>query len=89
MTPKPDGFRALGMQIPLRAYWLGLKRLHTQTSYGYIYIYYYYFIYIYFSKRSKGFHDMGKLTFRPSHRVTLTVRNLCGADPPYLCIFKC
>ena len=32
MTPKPDGFRALGMQIPLRTYWLGLKRLRTQAS---------------------------------------------------------
>jgi len=88
MTPKPAGFRELGMQIPLRAYWLGLKRLRTQTSYEYIYIFIY-FLYIYLSKWSKGFHDMGELTFRLSHRVTLTVRNLCGADPPYLCIFKC
>ena len=32
MTPNPNGFRALGMWIPLRAYWLGLKRLRTQTS---------------------------------------------------------
>ena len=48
---------------------------------------YLFLIYIYiFSKWSKGFHDMGELTFRLSHRVTLTVRNLCGADSP-ICVF--
>ena len=48
---------------------------------------YLFLIYIYiFSKWSKGFHDMGELTFKPSHRMALAVPNLCRADSA-ICVF--
>ena len=29
---------------------------------------------------------MGDITYKPSHRVALTVRNLCGVDSPFFCV---